>query len=77
MFITHDLREAVILASTVFVMTTRPGTLKKMIKIDIPRPRNIDVITSQKFLGYMQELIDAVHKEAVKAFERGERELAR
>lgn len=77
MFITHDLREAIFLASTVFVMTTRPGTLKKMIKVDIPRPRNIDVITSNEFLEYMQQLIDEVHEEAVKAFERGERELAR
>lgn len=77
MFITHDLREAVFLASTVFVMTTRPGCLKKMIKVNIPRPRSIDVITSKEFLGYMQELIDGVHEEAVKAFQRGERELAR
>lgn len=77
MFITHDLREAVFLASTVFAMTTRPGTLKRMINVDIPRPRSIDVITSKEFLGYMQELNDVVHEEAIKAFERGERELAR
>lgn len=77
MFITHDLREAVFLASTVFAMTTRPGTLKRMINVDIPRPRSIDVITSKEFLVYMQELNDVVHEEAIKAFERGERELAR
>ena len=77
MFITHDLREAIFLASRVFVMTTRPGTLKKMIKINIPRPRSINVISSREFLEYKQELIDIVHEEAVKAFERGERELAK
>ncbi|MBT9167083.1 MAG: Taurine import ATP-binding protein TauB [Syntrophomonadaceae bacterium] len=77
MLITHDLREAIFLASKIFVMTTRPGTLKKRIDVDIPRPRSTDVMTSNEFLGYMQELLDAVHEEAVKAFVRGERELAR
>lgn len=77
MFITHDLREAIFLASRVFVMTTRPGCLKKWIEVDLPRPRNIEILASDDFMKYMREAIDAVHEEAIKAFERGERELAR
>lgn len=77
MFITHDLQEAVFLANRVFVMTTRPGRLKKWIDVDIPRPRGIEVKTSKKYLALIQEAIDAVHEEAIQAFERGERELAR
>lgn len=76
MFITHDLHEAVFLANRVFVMTTRPGRLKKWIDVDISRPRGIEVKASRKYMEYMQEAIDAVHVEARKAFERGERELA-
>jgi NitT/TauT family transport system ATP-binding protein len=77
MFITHDLEEAIYLADRVMVMTTRPGTVKKWITVDIPRPRDIGVKVSDRFLELRQEAIDAVHEEALKAFERGERELAR
>lgn len=77
MFITHDLRESIFLASRVFVMTTRPGTLKKWIDVKLPRPRTIDMLTSDEFMKHMLETKDAVHEEAIKAFERGERELAR
>lgn len=76
MFITHDLHEAVFLANRVFVMTTRPGTLQKWIEVDLPRPRGIEVKISKQYLAYIKEAVDAVHEEAVKAFERGERELA-
>ena len=77
MFITHDLHEAVFLANRVFVMTTRPGKLKKWIDVEIPRPRGIGIKSTKTYLGCIQETIDAVHEEALKAFERGERELAR
>ncbi len=77
MFITHDLDEAIYLADRVLVMTTRPGTVKKWIDVDIPRPRDITVKVSDRFLELRQEAIEAVHEEALKAFERGERELAR
>lgn len=77
LFITHDLDEAIYLSDRVFVMTTRPGKLKKWINVDIPRPRDIKVRVSERFLELRQEALDAVHEEAIKAFERGERELAR
>lgn len=77
LFITHDLDESIYLADRVLVMTTRPGTVKKWIDVDIPRPRDIAVKVSDRFLELRQEAIDAVHEEALKAFERGERELAK
>lgn len=76
MFITHDLDESIYLADRVFVMTTRPGRLKKWIDIDLPRPRDIKVKVSDRFMELRQQAIDAIHEEALKAFERGERELA-
>ena len=76
-FITHDLEEAIFLADRVFVMTTRPGKLKKMINVDIPRPRDYSVLTTDKYLKLKQEVIAEVHEEAQKAFEAGERELAK
>lgn len=75
-FITHDLDEAIFLADTVVVMTTRPGTIKLRLEVDLPRPRLRETITSRRFLELKQEAVAAVHEEAKKAFERGERELA-
>ena len=75
-FITHDLDEAILLADQVVVMTTRPGTIKMHIKVDLPRPRHRDMATSATFLELKRQAIAAVHEEARKAFERGERELA-
>lgn len=75
-FITHDLEEAIFLADRVAVMTTRPGRIKKIVEVDIPRPRNYQVLTTDRFLELKADLGEAIHDEAIKAFEAGERELA-
>jgi NitT/TauT family transport system ATP-binding protein len=75
-FITHDLEEAVFLADRVFIMTTRPGTIKAEIKVDIPRPRSFKVLASDRFLYLKRQAFEAVREETLKAFEAGERELA-
>jgi NitT/TauT family transport system ATP-binding protein len=76
LLITHDLVEAILLADTVLVMTTRPGTIKLNIDVDLPRPRVNDMIVSEHFTKLQKQAIAAVHEEARKAFERGEKELA-
>ena len=76
-FITHDLLEAIFLADRVYVMTSRPGKVKKVMKVDLARPRSTRLLNSPEFLRLKDELIDAVHEEALKAFELGEREAAR
>jgi NitT/TauT family transport system ATP-binding protein len=76
-FITHDLIEAIYLGDTVSVMTTRPGWIKSVVDIELPRPRSHHVFSSRKFLALKAQITEAVHEEAVKAFVAGERELAR
>ena len=76
MFITHDLEEALFLADRVIVMTTRPGTLKLDIEVNLPRPRHREMMASKEYLALRQQTILAVREEAKKAFERGEREMA-
>lgn len=75
-FITHDLEEAIFLADIVVVMSTRPGTVKRIVKVDIPRPRDHTVLTTPHFLDLYVELEGSIYEEARKAFEAGERELA-
>jgi NitT/TauT family transport system ATP-binding protein len=75
-FITHDLEEAIFLADQVVVMTTRPGRVKKIIRVDLPRPRDHRVLTTARYGELEEEALEAIHEEALKAFEAGERELA-
>jgi NitT/TauT family transport system ATP-binding protein len=76
-FITHDLIEALFLADRVTIMTTRPGRMKKFVDVNLPRPRSTSVLHSPEFLKLKDEVTEAVHEEAVKAFELGEKEAAR
>ncbi|MGI9382307.1 MAG: ABC transporter ATP-binding protein [Methyloligellaceae bacterium] len=75
-FITHDLEEAIFLGDRVIVMTTRPARTKKVVDVKIPRPRDYKLLSSEEFRLLVGEAKDAVHEEAIKAFEAGERELA-
>ena len=75
-FITHDLEEAIFLGDRVHVTTTRPCKLKTTVDVRIPRPRTIDDLSSEQFRLLVSEVNDAVHEEAVKAFQSGEREMA-
>ena len=75
-FITHDLEEAIFLGDRVIVMTTRPAKTKKIVNVAIKRPRDYTVLSSEEFRLLVAEAKGAVHEEAIKAFEAGERELA-
>jgi NitT/TauT family transport system ATP-binding protein len=73
-FITHDLEEAVFLGHRVVISTARPCRPKKIIDVDIPHPRNYSVVTSRRFREIMEETSEAVHEEALKAFQVGDKE---
>ena len=57
-------------------MTTRPARTKKIVDVKIARPRDYRLLSSEEFRVLVEETKEAVHEEAVKAFEAGERELA-
>ena len=75
-FITHDLEEAIFLGDKVHIVTTRPCQLKKTVEVKIPRPRSYETQSSEKFRKLLAEVNDAVHEEAVKAFNKIIREAA-
>jgi NitT/TauT family transport system ATP-binding protein len=67
LFITHDIDEAILLGDRVHVMTARPGRIKEVVEIDIPRPRNVDVLTSIEFIAIKRRIMALIHDEAVRA----------
>jgi NitT/TauT family transport system ATP-binding protein len=65
--VTHDLREAVFLADTVYVMSKRPGRILTRREIDLPRPRDLEVTYTEEFshiVHDMRERIGMVRKAA-------------
>jgi NitT/TauT family transport system ATP-binding protein len=63
--VTHDLREAVFLADTVYCMSKRPGRMIARKSIDLPRPRDLEITYTDQFTGLVHELrehIGAVRK---------------
>ena len=56
MLVTHDLREAVFLADTVYVMSSRPGRIVKRREVKLARPRELEVTYTQEFQDIVHEL---------------------
>jgi len=54
--VTHDLREAVFLADRVFVMSARPGRIVAERRIELPRPRDLEVTFTPQFQDIVHEL---------------------
>jgi NitT/TauT family transport system ATP-binding protein len=54
--VTHDLREAAFLADTIHVMSARPGRIVLTKKVDLPRPRDLDVCYEPAFTDIVHEL---------------------
>jgi NitT/TauT family transport system ATP-binding protein len=54
--ITHSIPEAIFLGDVVFVMTPRPGSLDRVIRVDLPRPRGMDVMASAGFAAAAHEI---------------------
>ena len=66
-FVTHSIDEAIFLADRVVVMTARPGAVKEIIDIDLPRPRDGDIRASAEFNAYRARVWDVLRDEVNKA----------
>ncbi|MCR8659920.1 ABC transporter ATP-binding protein [Paenibacillus endoradicis] len=56
LFVTHSLREAVLLSDKVVVMSARPGQVSKVIDINLPRPRQATIEDTEEFHQYVTEI---------------------
>ena len=62
-FITHDVEEAVILATKVIIMSARPGRIKKIVDINLPYPRTQEMKMELPFLDLKTYIWGEVYKE--------------
>ncbi len=62
-FITHDVEEAILLATKVVVMSARPGRIKEIVDIDIPYPRGQESKMLPRFVELKNYIWNMVYKE--------------
>lgn len=67
LFVTHDIEEAIFLASRTLVMSARPGRVKCDIPIPLPHPRDYRIKTSVEFSSLKAQLTEEIRAEAVLA----------
>jgi NitT/TauT family transport system ATP-binding protein len=66
-FVTHDIDEAIYLGDRVLVFSARPGRIKKDVRIDLARPRAIEIKKSIEYHGYRNRIWDLLRDEVVRA----------
>jgi NitT/TauT family transport system ATP-binding protein len=59
-FVTHDIDEAIYLGDTVYVMSPRPGRVKEIVPVDIPRPRSLDDVATTRFAELKHRILSLI-----------------
>jgi NitT/TauT family transport system ATP-binding protein len=59
-FVTHDIDEAIYLGDTVFVMSPRPGRVKEIVPVEIPRPRSLDDVATTQFAELKHRILSLI-----------------
>ena len=63
LFITHDVGEAIFISDRVIAMTKRPGRVKRELRVNAPKPRGYEFLSSSEFTTLEHELVIAVQSE--------------
>jgi len=64
LLITHNITEAVQMSDRILVMTYRPGKVKRIVDIDLPRPRTSEIVSSVAFGRYVAQIWSDLREEA-------------
>lgn len=72
LLITHSITEAVQLSDRILVMTFRPGRVKRIVEIDLPRPRDSSVVSSDAFGRYVAQIWGDLREEASRGMQEAE-----
>ena len=72
LLITHNITEAVQLSDRVIIMTFRPGKVKRVVDIRLPRPRTDDIVGSEAFGRHVAEIWNDLREEASRGMAESE-----
>jgi ABC-type nitrate/sulfonate/bicarbonate transport system ATPase subunit len=66
LFVTHDIDEALFLGDRVFVMTARPGRFREEVSLTLPRPRTLEITTSEEFVSAKRRVLAMIREETAR-----------
>jgi NitT/TauT family transport system ATP-binding protein len=66
-YVTHNLEEAVLLSDRIAVLASKPGRIKEIVEIDLPRPRELETFSNPKFVKIMRHIWNLLRDEVKKA----------
>jgi NitT/TauT family transport system ATP-binding protein len=72
LLITHNITEAVQMSDRILVMTYRPGKMKRIVDIDLPRPRTSEIVGSEAFGRYVAQIWNDLREEASRGMKDAE-----
>ncbi|WP_460292553.1 ABC transporter ATP-binding protein [Clostridium tertium] len=58
LLITHDIEEAILLSNRIYIISKKPAIIKGEIKVNLPKERNEDIVTSDKFVAIKKEVLE-------------------
>ncbi len=64
--VTHDIEEAVLLADRIILMSSRPGTVREIMDINLERPRDYHIRSTKEFIDYKMHCNDVIREESLK-----------
>ncbi len=73
LFVTSEIDEAIFLADTLTLLSRSPAHVKSVIRVDLPRPRKLEMLTSKRYAELKNEVLSILYQEAMSAFSAGSR----
>ncbi len=68
LLITHNIQEAILLSDRVVVMSARPGRIKAVVDIDLPKKRDSTLLATDAFAGHVGKVWSVLREESLRAF---------
>ena len=71
LFVTSEIDEAIFLADSIIILSNQPAHVRKIVAIDLPRPRDYKMLSSPEAFDYKREAMEILHEEAMRSFKAG------
>lgn len=60
LIVTHDIDEAILLSDRIYILSGKPGKITDEIIVNLPKPRNNSITTSEEFLTYKRKIVEKI-----------------
>jgi NitT/TauT family transport system ATP-binding protein len=76
LFVTTEIDEAILLADRLVLLSSAPATVRELVHVDLPRPRNMSVFSMSEYVELKSHILGILYEEALQSFAAGSRAAA-